>query len=934
MTIDQTAPRTTGNGSADRPKADDAPQDDGTCSFVLNGTPVTVSSEHQNLLGALRDELGVISPKDGCAPSGQCGCCTVLINGRARISCQTNMTKSAGAEITTLEGLDPEESAAMAHAFAANGALQCGFCTPGIVMRTKAMIDKKGSALKREDAARTLGAHLCRCTGYVKILDAIEDLAAGEVRVSLGCDTRPDEAGVGARLNKYEADRLSVGARPFIDDMVPDVTTFGKLAHGAFHLSEHARADIEAIDTSVAEAVPGVIRVLTAADVPGELRSGLIHKDWPIFIPVGGRTSYLGDVLAMVVAEDRRTARAAAELIEVTYRPNAPITDPVLAINAEEDAVWTLDGNVLSRSTYRRGDAAGALADAPHVVRETFQTQRIDHAFVEPESTLAVPVPAGTRLPLTAGEGDVTEFQRLMVYSGGQGIWDDRNDIARILDVPTEAVVTELVSNGGAFGGKEDMSNQGQTALAAWLLGRPVKTTFSREESLLVHTKRHPIRMEYQAGCDTDGRLLGLQVKMIGDSGPYASVGMKVLERAAGHASGPYVVPNIDVDAVAARTNNSVCGAFRGFGANQAQFAMEGVLDRLAEQVGISSWDIRERNVIDPGDTWGPGQVMNDGCLGARACLDAVKPAFDAAVADGKAVGLGLGLKNSGLGNGFKEIAKAVVHFRDDGPAGENTVEVRHCWTEMGQGIHTVALQVAVEELGVSPDRVEVIVDSTRELGAGQTTGSRGTLMGAGSVADACRAAVADGCRPGVDYEGEYRVDWTNSLSEGVENPIIHSTFGYAAQLVIMDPETGTVEKVVAAHDVGRAVNPLLCEGQVEGAVHMGLGYAMSEGFPCDEDGRPLNSTLRSLDIIRPKDMPEVDVMLVESPEPDSPYGIKGVGEIGLVPTAGAVAKAMHAWDGQWRNELPLVNEKNRERPTAGGSVAAAIAALEESNRG
>jgi xanthine dehydrogenase molybdenum-binding subunit len=406
--------------------------------------------------------------------------------------------------------------------------------------------------------------------------------------------------------------------------------------------------------------------------------------------------------------------------------------------------------------------------------------------------------------------------------------------------------------------------------------------------------------------------MVGLRVRMVGDSGPYASVGMKVLERAAGHASGPYVIPNIDVEAIAARTNNSVCGAFRGFGANQAQFAMEGVMDRLAEKVGISGWEMRNRNVVSPGVRWGPGQVLDDGCLGAQACLDAVKPAYDAATAAGKAVGLGLGLKNSGLGNGFKEIANAVVHFRPDGQ-----VEVRHCWTEMGQGIHTVAMQVAIEELGIDAERIEVIVDSTRELGAGQTTGSRATLMGAGSVAEACKAAIADDCQIGVDYHGEYRVDWTNSLSEGLENPIIHSTFGYAAQMVVIDPDSGEIENVVAAHDVGKAVNPLLCEGQIEGSVHMGLGYALSEGFPCDADGRPLNETIRSLDIVKPRDMPPVDVILVESPEPNSPYGIKGVGEIGLVPTAGAVAAAMHAHDGEWRNELPLVNENNRERADA-----------------
>jgi xanthine dehydrogenase molybdenum-binding subunit len=282
-------------------------------------------------------------------------------------------------------------------------------------------------------------------------------------------------------------------------------------------------------------------------------------------------------------------------------------------------------------------------------------------------------------------------------------------------------------------------------------------------------------------------------------------------------------------------------------------------------------------------------------------CLQTIKPHYDAAKAAGKAVGLGLGLKNSGLGNGFKEVARAVVRFEEDG-----SVEVRHCWTEMGQGVHTVALQVAVEELGVAPEKVRVVVDTTRELGAGQTTGSRGTLMSAGSVADASRRAIKDGRRVGVDYEGVYTVDWTNSLSEGVPNPVIHSTFSYAAQLVVADKTTVEIEKVVAVHDVGKVINPLLCEGQIEGSVHMGLGYALTEDFPCDEHGRPTHMTLRALNIIRPREMPAVEVILVEAPQPDSPYGVKGVGEIGLVPTAGAVAAAYHQIDGEWRNHLPI----------------------------
>ena len=842
--------------------------------FVVNGESAFVRSDHPHLLAALREELDITSPKDGCSPSGHCGACTVLLDGKAIQSCLVGMEKAEGKEVTTLEGFPPEERDRLATAFAAAGALQCGFCTPGIVVRTKALLDQKGKDLTRETAAGRLGGHLCRCTGYTKIFEAIEMLRD---------DAIPDvglPAGVGTRGAKYEAAELALGDRGYVDDMRPE-----GMVHAALKLSDHARADVLSIDTGPALAIEGVIAVYTAADVPGSLRVGIIHEDWPVFIPEGGRTSYLGDVLAIVVAESVQIARRAAEAVEVEYRTLKPFADPDAALTSDEDAVWGLDGNVLSRSVYNRGDVDQALADAAHVIHETFHTQRVEHAFLEPESTLAVP-----------GDDGV-----LAVYSGGQGVWDDRNQIADVLGIERDEVTVELVSNGGAFGGKEDMSNQAQTALAAHLLGRPVKCTLTREQSLIMHPKRHPIRLEISAGCDADGKLTALRSRLIGDSGPYASVGMKVLERAAGHASGPYVFPNIDVEAVAVRTNNPVCGAFRGFGANQAQFATEGILDRLAEKVGISGWEIRDRNSVSPGDVGGPGQIMDEGCLGARLCLDSIKPVYDGARAAGKAVGLGMGIKNSGLGNGFKEVAGAVVRFQEDG-----TVEVRHCWTEMGQGIHTVALQVAVEELGIAADRIRVVVDTTRELGAGQTTGSRGTLMGAGSIKDACRVALENDCEPGIDYYGEYRVDWTNSLEEGVENPIIHSTFAYAAQLVVADRESGKIDQVVAVHDVGRVVNPTLCEGQIEGAVHMGLGYALTEEFPTDDEARPTNMTLRSLNILRPKDIPEIQAILVEAPQPGAPYGIKGVGEIGLVPTAGAVAAAFHEVDGQWRNRLPM----------------------------
>jgi len=858
----------------------------GRVNFIVNGQPVSVSADHPHLLAALREELNITSAKDGCSPSGQCGCCTVLIDGKAIVSCQQSLAKVAGSEVTTLEGVSQAERESFANAFAACGGLQCGFCIPGIVVRAKAQIDKKGAALKREDMARHLGAHLCRCTGYVKILDAIETVAKGENKPVI------TTGGLGTRMVKKEAELLALGDRDYIDDLRP-----ASMLHAALVFTKHARAKILTIDTSQALLEPGVETVLTAKDVPGELMMGIIYKDWPVLIPVGGFTSYAGDVLAVVVADSRQHARDAVEKVAIEYEILKPLTDPRAAIASKEIAVWQTKDNVLSKSTYQRGDVDSALAASVHRVRETFNTQRIEHAFLEPESSLAVPTTVG-------------EKRGLHVYSGGQGVWDDRNDIARLLGIENEQVTVELITNGGAFGGKEDMSNQAHAALAAWILNLPVKCTLSREESFLMHAKRHPIEMTYEAACDADGRLTALRVRALGDSGAYASVGMKVLERMAGHASGPYHVPNIDVEAIAARTNNPICGAFRGFGANQAQFAMEGVMDRLAELTGLSGWEIRKRNVIKPGVVWGPGQIMDDGCLGAEICLDKIKPQYDAAIAAGKAVGLGLGLKNSGLGNGFKEVSKAVVRFRNDG-----RIEVRHGWTEMGQGINTVAAQVAVQELGVDAALIDVIVDTTRELGFGQTTGSRGTLMGAGAVQSACQAAIKAGRTLEVDHVGEYRVDWTNKLGEpGVVNPIIHSTFSYAAQLVIADRHTEKIEKVVAIHDVGKIVNPTLCEGQVEGSVHMGLGYALTEDFPSDpETGFPTNMTLRSLGILRAKDVPAIEVELVESAQPNAPYGIKGVGEIGLVPTAGAVAAALHDLDGVWRNRLPMRRTKDED---------------------
>ena len=784
------------------------------------------------------------------------------------------LPRVAGRSITTLEGIGEAEASLYADAFAAFGAVQCGFCTPGIVLRVKALLDEKGPAPTRETIVRRLGSHLCRCTGYLRIIETAEALARGEHPVPLVT------GGIGSAGSRYRVRDLVLGRKPFIDDL-----RLPGMLHGALRLADHARADVVAIDDSAARAMPGVAAVLTAADVPGSLGIGIYEPDWPVLIPAGDRTSYLGDVLAIAVADDRITARAAAAAIRVDYTVLEPITDPDRAVSTDEVAAWRRDSNILSRTGYTRGDAGRALASSPHTVHQVFHTQRVEHAFAEPESTLAAPQPDGT----------------LRVWSGSQGVWEDRGQIASVLGLPLDRVVVELVSNGGAFGGKQDLSNQAQTSLAAWLLQRPVKCTLSREESLLIHPKRHPMELEYWAGCDEEGHLTAVKARLSSDTGPYASSGAKVMERTVGLVTGGYAVPAVDVEAIAILTNNPVCGAFRGFGANQVQFAIEGVMDRLAEAVGITGWEIRSRNAVVPGSIWGPGQIMDDGCLGARICLDRVRPSYEEAAAAGKAVGVGLGIKSVGMGNGAREVSRVVVRFLDDG-----TIEIRHYWTEMGQGIDTVVVQFAVEELGVDPGRVKIVVDTTRELGTARTSGSRSTLMVAGALREAFAKAKRDGCRVGVDYEGEYVVDWTNSLQDPVEHPVLHSTFGYAAQVVIMDRETGKIERIVAAHDVGRAINPDGCAAQVEGSVHMGLGYALSEEFPTDPEGRPLRMNLRSLGMIRPTQMPPVEVILVESPQPNAPYGIKGIGEIAMIPLPGALAAALHDRDGAWRSSLPM----------------------------
>ncbi|GMV42681.1 MAG: carbon-monoxide dehydrogenase large subunit [Myxococcales bacterium] len=855
-----------------------------TISLTLNGEQRTLAvRDDETLLDALRERLGVRSTKNGCAPQGQCGCCLALVDGAAKTTCALPARKADGKAVVTLEGVSAEERDLIARCFVATAGLQCGFCIPGLALRAKHIVDSNANP-SREEIARAIDVHLCRCTGYVRVLDAIELFA----RVRRGETATPEPfAGgrVGEPLKRFAGEALVLGDRPYVDDLVVP-----GMLRGALLLSPYARARLIALDTSRAKELPGVVAVATAAEVPGERWVGLLRNDWPVFVAVGEEARYVGDVIAAVAAEDEHTARAALALIEATWEELDPVTDVDAAVLPGAPKVNpTYESNVLSMTVFSRGDVEAALAQSAHVVEGTWTTQRIEHLFLEPESALAVP-----------------DGERIHLYTQGQGVFDDRRQVAAMLAQPEERVFVELVPNGGAFGGKEDMSVQAQTALLCHLTGRPVKVTLTREESIRMHPKRHPIRMRYRVGCDAEGRLTAVWANMVGDTGCYASVGSKVLERAAGHACGPYRVPAVHVEATAVATNNPPCGAMRGFGANQAAFAMEGALDRLAERVGMDAWQIRWLNAVEVGDMTATGQVLEKS-VGLKRTLEAVKGQYDAERAAGRAVGIACGIKNSGLGNGAVEHGKARLAVGADG-----TVGIYNGFTEMGQGLFTILTQCAVEVTGLPPEVFRPRVDSTHPLPVGQTTGSRATLLGGRAVEQAAQKlkAALDAGRTlgelaGEVFAGDIVIDDTTKPGYPRDGRIkTHTTYAFATQVVVLD-ETGRVARVVAAHDVGRAINPDLCAAQVEGSIHMGLGYALTEDLPC-EDGMPVTFKLREIGVLRARDMPSVDVILVEEPEPEGPFGAKGVGEIGLVPTAGAVAGALHAYDGIWRDTLPM----------------------------
>jgi selenium-dependent xanthine dehydrogenase len=877
-------------------------------NFTLNGKATAGSYEPgMDFLEVLREECGIVSAKNGCAPEGTCGCCAILVDGRPVLACLRKPEQMQGHDVVTLEGVPEEMRRVLGEAFVLEGGVQCGFCIPGILVRASSLL-RQSRTDDREGVAKALTGHLCRCTGYGRIIDAIQ--TAGEAWNDGKCLPRNEPRrhfffgeefglsrnpafvtdnhadGVGRSPLRYEGLDQALGEKPFVDDMrVPG------MLHGALVLSAHPRAKVRAIRTSAALAMQGIVKIFTASDVPGERGTGLNVPDLPVFVAVGETTCCVGDFLALVVGDSMFHARQAADKVEVEYEVLPPVTDPFAALAPGAPQVHASGNlhqseNLIETTAFARGDVRAALAASTHVIEQTFATQPIEIAFLEPEACLALPQGKGVK-----------------VHTQSQGSVFDQRQVARVLKLPLEDVEIALVASGGAFGAKEELSIQAQTALAAFLLQRPVKTVLTRKQSTQHHVKRHPMTLHYTVGADAEGHLLAVRARIVGDAGGYAGTSSKCLLRAACHSCGPYRVPNVDIESKAVYTNNPTSGAMRGFGTNQAHFAMEGIMDILAERVGVDGYDIRIRNILNPGDALATGQIMRESVRGLRKSLEAVKGIYKNA----KYAGIGCGIKSTGIGNGTVDSGHILIRVVEGG-----RVEILTGYTELGQGLFTTIRQAVCEETGLPLDIMTVRWDKDLGVKCGETWASRATTLSCAAAQRAGSKLAADLKQSplekliGREYGGDYVCDFTTKpgTPAALENPTTHLTFSYATQVVILG-EDGRLERVVAAHDVGHAINPRLCAEQMEGGVHMGLGYALSENFT-STDGRPDSLLLRDTGILRSRDMPKVDVILIEVPDEVGGYGAKGVGEIGCVPTAGAVASALHSYDGIRRFRLPM----------------------------
>ena len=826
--------------------------------FVVNGIERSTDAD-KPLLRYLRDDLHLYSVKDGCS-EGACGTCTVIVDGKATRACILTTRKAAGKTIQTVEGLTDYEKEAFVYAFGTCGSVQCGFCTPGMVMAGKALIDRNPDPSEEEIRAALKG-NLCRCTGYRKIIDGVR-LAASILRGETKIDPE-----------REKGDQYGVGQKAFRVDIREKVLGYGKYPddidmEGMLHLSAvrspYARARVMSIDASEALAMEGVTGVLTAEDVPHN-KVGHLQQDWDVMIAVGDITRCVGDAICL-------------------YEVLKPVTSIAEAMAPDAPKVHSA-GNLCQTRHVTRGDAATALRNSAYTVTKSFSTPFTEHAFLEPECAVAFPYKNGVK-----------------ILSTDQGVYDTRKETAIMFGWEPERVVVENQLVGGGFGGKEDVSVQHIAALAAWIYKRPVKARMKRQESINFHPKRHAMEGTFTLGCDEDGIFTALDCDIYFDTGAYASLCGPVLERACTHSVGPYCYQNTDIRGYGYYTNNPPAGAFRGFGVSQSEFALETMINLLAEKVGISPWEIRFRNAIEPGKVLPNGQIA-DCSTALKETLLAVKDVYEA---NRSHAGIACAMKNSGVGVGLPDKGRAKLVIEDG-------ICVIYCAaSDIGQGCLTVFCQDVAEATGLPLSKIRNGSGSTEAApDSGTTSGSRQTLlsgeavrMAALQLKEALDEAGGDlAALNGKEFFYEY-FEPTDKLGADKPNPKSHIAYGYATHVVILDDD-GRVKEIYAAHDSGKVVNPISIQGQIEGGVLMSMGYALTEDFPL-ENGVP-KAKFGTLGLLRATQIPEIHAIYVEKDEllPVA-YGAKGIGEIAAIPTAPAVQGAYYALDGVFRTKLPM----------------------------
>ena len=846
-------------------------------TFTVNGVSRTTHKE-EPLLRYLRDELRLTSVKDGCS-EGACGTCTILVDGRAVRSCILTTKKAAGKSIVTVEGLSPEEQEAFVYAFGAVGAVQCGFCIPGMVLSGKALLDVNPNPTEAE-IKKAIRGNVCRCTGYKKIIEGIA-LAGATLRGEQHIDPALEEGaafGVGDRAFRADVRGKVLGTGEYCDDLYLD-----GMVHASAVRSQYPRARVLNIDASEALALPGVLAVLTAEDVPHN-KVGHIQQDWDVMIARGAITRCVGDAICLVVAETEEILKQAKALVKIDYEPLEPVRTIQDAM-ADDAPLLHPGGNLCQQRHVTRGDAKAALAGSKYVVTQSYRTPFTEHAFLEPECAVAFPYKDGVK-----------------VYTSDQGVYDTRKEISIMLGWEPERIVVENKLVGGGFGGKEDVSVQHLAVLAALKVNRPVKVRLTRQESINFHPKRHYMEGTFTLGCDENGIFTGLDCEIYFDTGAYASLCGPVLERACTHSVGPYCYQNTDIRGYGYYTNNPPAGAFRGFGVCQSEFALESNINLLAEKVGISPWEIRFRNAIEPGKVLPNGQIA-DCSTALKETLLAVKDVYERNA--GRA-GIACAMKNSGVGVGLPDKGRARLAVRD------GKVELYAAASDIGQGCATVFLQILAQATGLPREKlVNMGANSEVAPDSGTTSGSRQTLITGEAVRMAAAELKADldgadgdlSALEGLEYSAEF-FDPTDKLGADKPNPKSHVAYGFATHVVILDDD-GRVKEVWAAHDSGKVVNPTSIQGQIEGGVLMGLGYALTEDFPL-KDCVP-QARFGTLGLMRADQIPDIHAIYVEKEEllPFA-YGAKGIGEIATIPTAPAAQGAYYARDHVLRTSLPM----------------------------